>query len=157
MPCSLIGGKGCYFECTSNQLAKAYEISTYLEDRITHDAMNVPHVFRELFIHCGEVSEVGAIPLRACIMEIFQNWSNLGFTGRCPFSFKDEINTHKHQFNEYQAWHEVQRLALECIDTNAEGRVSPQLDITEKRRQNKELPCLCSLSEWLEKKTPRKR
>lgn len=127
-------------ELSQAKLAKAYEVSTYLEDRVAHDAMDVPRVFRELFIRCGEVSEVAVIPLRACLIEIFQNWSSLGFTGPCPFSFnKEEINTHEQQFTKYQAWHEVQRLAWECLDTNAEGWVPPQLDITEKRRQNREL------------------
>ena len=127
-------------EWSQAKLAKAYEVSTCLEDTAAYDAMNVPRVFRELFIRCGEVSEVGVIPLRECLIEIFQSWSDLGFTGQCPFSFKEEeINTHEHQFAEYQAWHEVQRLACECLDTDAEGWVAPQLDITEKRRQNKKL------------------
>ncbi|PYI02010.1 phosphotransferase enzyme family protein [Aspergillus sclerotiicarbonarius CBS 121057] len=127
-------------EWSQAKVAKAYEVSTYLEDRPAHNAMHVPRVFRELFTRCGEVSEVGIIPLRACLIEIFQNWSSLGFTGSCPFSFTaEDISTHEAQFNEYQAWHEVQRLAQECLDTDAEGWVAPQLDIAEKRRQNSEL------------------
>lgn len=127
-------------EWSQAKLAKAYEVSTYLEDRVAHEAMNVPRVFRELFVRCGEVSEVGVIPLRACLIEIFQNWSTLGFTGQCPFSFtEEEIDTHEQQFIGYQAWHEVQRLAWECLDTDAEGWVAPEVDIAEKRKQNKEL------------------
>ncbi|PGH27294.1 hypothetical protein AJ80_01004 [Polytolypa hystricis UAMH7299] len=42
-------------------------------------------------------------------------------------------------FAEYQAWNEVQQLAQECLDTDAEGWVAPQLDIAENRRLNKEL------------------
>lgn len=38
--------------------------------------MNVPGVFRELFTRCGEISEVGVIPLRVCLIEILQNWSS---------------------------------------------------------------------------------
>lgn len=76
-------------EWSQAKWAKAYEVSTCLEDTAAYDAMNVPRVFRELFIRCGEVSEVGVIPLRECLIEIFQNWSDLGFTGQCPFSFKD--------------------------------------------------------------------
>lgn len=127
-------------EWSQAKLAKAYEISTYLENRAAHNAMNVPRVLRELFIRCGEVSDVGVIPLRACLIEIFQNWSDLGFSGQCPFSFTEEdIHLHERQFIEYQAWNEVQQLAQECLDTDAEGWVAPQLDIMEKRRQNKEL------------------
>ncbi|GKZ27390.1 hypothetical protein AbraCBS73388_004497 [Aspergillus brasiliensis] len=122
------------------KLAKAYEVSTYLENRPAHIARNVPRVFRELFNRCGEVSEVGVIPLYASLIEIFQNWSDLGFTGPCPFSFTEEdIETHERQFAEYQVWHDVQRLAQECLDTDAEGWISPELDIEEKRRQNREL------------------
>ncbi|RAL04249.1 uncharacterized protein BO80DRAFT_422605 [Aspergillus ibericus CBS 121593] len=127
-------------EWSQAKMAKAYEISTYLEDRPAHNARHVRRVFRELFTRCGEVSEVGIIPLRACLIEIFQNWSSLGFTGTCPFTFTaEDIATHEAQIPEYQAWHEAQRLAQDCLDTDAEGWVAPQLDFAEKRRQNREL------------------
>ncbi|PYH73234.1 uncharacterized protein BO88DRAFT_421641 [Aspergillus vadensis CBS 113365] len=127
-------------EWSQAKLAKAYEVSTYLENRPAHTARNVPRVFRELFTRCGEVSEMGVIPLRACLIEIFQNWSNLGFTGSCPYSFtEEEIQTHERQFAEYQAWHDVQHLAQECLDTDAEGWISPELNMEDKRRQNREL------------------
>jgi hypothetical protein len=122
------------------KLAKAYEVSAYLENRTAHDAMNTPRVFRELFIRCGEVSEFGVVPLRACLVEIFENWSSLGFTGNCPYSFTQaDIQKHESQFEEYQAWHKVQQLARDCLDTDAEGWVSPEMDIDKKREQNKEL------------------
>lgn len=127
-------------EWSQAKLAKAYEVATYLENRPAHIARNVPRVFREFFTRCGEVSEVGVIPLRACLIEIFQDWSYLGFTGSCPYSFsEEEIQTHERQFAGYQEWHEVQHLAQECLDTDAEGWISPELDIEEKRRQNREL------------------
>ncbi|GLA19335.1 hypothetical protein AnigIFM62618_007004 [Aspergillus niger] len=127
-------------EWSQAKLAKAYEVSTFLENRPAHIARNVPRVFRELFTRCGEVSEMGVIPLRACLIEIFQKWADLGFTGSCPFSFTEEdIKTHERQFVEYQAWHDVQHLAQECLDTDTEGWISPELDIEEKRRQNREL------------------
>lgn len=130
-------------EWSQVKLAKAYEVSTYLEDRVAHNAMNVPRVFQELFTRCGEVSEVGIVPLRACLIEIFQNWAGLGFSGTCPFSFSQaEIDMHECQFAEYKAWHEVQALAEECLDTDAEGWIAPQLDMNEKRKQNEELMAL---------------
>jgi hypothetical protein len=130
-------------EWSQVKLAKAYEVSTYLEDRAAHDALSVPRVFRELFIRCGEVSEVGIVPLRACLIEICQNWENLGFSAERPYSFSQaELDEHERQFAEYQAWYEVRMLAEECLDTDAEGWIAPQLDINEKRRQNKELMAL---------------
>ncbi|CAG8020515.1 unnamed protein product [Penicillium nalgiovense] len=126
-------------EWSQVKLAKAYEVSTCLEDKAAYNAMNFPGVFRELFTRCGEISEVGVIPLRACLIEILQNWSSLRFSGKCPYSFsQDEIDAHEHQFAEYRAWHDVQAIADECLNTDAEGWIAPQLDINEKRRQNEE-------------------
>ncbi|OBT59176.1 hypothetical protein VE04_00660 [Pseudogymnoascus sp. 24MN13] len=99
-------------------IAKAYEVSNFLENRQAHNAMNVPRVFKELFVRCGEVSEYGVIPLRTCLIEIFENWIPLGFTGVCPA---------------------VQELAKTCLDTDAEEWIPPELDFEEKQRQNKEL------------------
>lgn len=127
-------------EWEQDKLAKAYEVATYLENRPAYTVMNVPRVFRELFIRCGEISEVGVVPLRECLIEIFQSWSNLGFTRDCPFSFtEEEIEAHECQFADYQDWHQVQALARECLDTDAEGWISPHLDFENKRKPNKQL------------------
>ncbi|KAI1961963.1 hypothetical protein LOZ58_003041 [Ophidiomyces ophidiicola] len=127
-------------EWSQVKLAKAYEISSLLENKPAHRAMNVPRVFRELFLRCGEVSEIGVLPLRACLMEHFQNWSDLGFSVECPLSFtQEQVDTHDRQFSEYQGWYKIQALARECLDTDAEGWVAPGLDVNEKRMQNEEL------------------
>lgn len=102
--------------------------------------MNVPRVFRELFLRYGEVSEIGVLPLCACLIELFQNWSDFGFSGECPLSFtQEQIDMHDRQFSEYQAWYKIQALAQECLGTDAEGWVAPGLDVNEKRTQNEEL------------------
>ncbi|KAK6810705.1 hypothetical protein RU639_013517 [Aspergillus parasiticus] len=139
-------------EWSQSKLAKGYEVATLLENKRAYSAMDIPRVFRETFVRCSEISEVGAIPLRECLIEIQRNWLNLGFTGNCPFSFNDEeINAHEREFAEYQAWDEAQQLALECLDTDAEGWIAPQLDISEKRRQNREL-----LAMYIERKAMEK-
>lgn len=58
-------------EWNQARVAKAYEVSNRLENGSAHNAMNIPRVFKELFIRCGEVSEYGVIPLRTCLIEIF--------------------------------------------------------------------------------------
>ncbi|KAJ5480495.1 hypothetical protein N7530_006004 [Penicillium desertorum] len=52
------------------KLAKAYKISTLLKDKLTYKAINVPRVFRELFLRYREVFEIGVLPL--------QGWVALG-------------------------------------------------------------------------------
>ena len=44
-------------------LAKAYKVSNCLENTPAHDAMNIPRVFKELFVRCGEVSEYRVIQI----------------------------------------------------------------------------------------------
>ncbi|KAJ5181485.1 hypothetical protein N7449_011632 [Penicillium cf. viridicatum] len=102
--------------------------------------MNVPRVFRELFVRCGEISEMGVLPLCECPIEISQSWSNLGFSGKCQSSFtQEEIQIHGRQFAGYEDWHQVQALARECLDTDVDGWISPQLDFENKRNLNKQL------------------
>lgn len=121
--------------------AKAYEVSTYLENRAAHTARNnVSPVFQELFRRRGETAEMGVLPLRGCLIEIFQNWSQLGFEGPCPYSFTAaEMEEHDARFSEYEDWHRTRELAKRCLDTDDDGWIPPELDIVEKRRQNQEL------------------
>ncbi|KAL4808136.1 phosphotransferase enzyme family protein [Aspergillus unguis] len=122
--------------------AKAYEVSTILQNKIANKAMNIPRVFRELFIRAGEASDVasGAVPLRECLIEIFQNWADLGFTGDCPYSFsKEEISMHEQEFADYREWNDLQQAVMQALDTDAEGWVAPQVDFEMRKRQNREL------------------
>ncbi|KAJ5883527.1 uncharacterized protein N7473_010413 [Penicillium subrubescens] len=113
--------------------AKAYEISAFLENRKAHDAMNVPHVFRELFTRCAGVSEVGIVPLHA-YPKIGRTLGSLGIA-----RFQEELEKHQCHFAECRAWQEARALAEECLDTDAEGWITPQLDLTEKRKENEKL------------------
>ncbi|KAK1147969.1 hypothetical protein N8T08_000485 [Aspergillus melleus] len=123
-----------------SKMSKAYEVSTFLENRPAYHAMYVPRVFRELFIRAGDVSTVGIVPLRGCLIEIFRNWSYLGMTGQCPYSFSpEETSAHGEQFERYTKWNEAQQLAMEALDTDADGWISPHVDFELRRRQNREL------------------
>ncbi|KAL2060796.1 hypothetical protein VTL71DRAFT_8848 [Oculimacula yallundae] len=119
---------------------KAYETRMYLENRDAYNAMNVPRVFRELFIRCGEVFEEGAEPLRACLIEISQSWEQLKLPGTCPFSFSpNEINAHNVSFKEYEEFQRVRKFALGYLGTDSEGWIAPSMDFDEKQAQNKAL------------------
>lgn len=75
---------------------KAYEVRSFLDNQDAYDAMNIPRIFRELFIRCGETWEEGSAPLRACLVEISNSWHELGLPGDCPFIFEEEY-TRKHE------------------------------------------------------------
>ena len=88
--------------------AKAYEVSSHINNQDASHAMHLPRVFQELFIQCGETWEEGIVPLRACLIEIFQTWEELGPPGYCPLAFLDgEIQMHELEFEEYRACHEM--------------------------------------------------
>jgi len=119
---------------------KAYETSTFLKNRDAYHAMNVPRVFRELFVRCGELFEEGVEPLRACLIEIYQSWEQLKLPGTCPFSFTpEEISAHGAAFKEYEELHRVQKFAMEFLDTDLEGWIAPSMNFEEKHAQNKVL------------------
>lgn len=64
----------------------------------------------------------------------------MGFSGEYPLSFtEEEIQIHERQFAGYEDWHQVQALAQECLDIDADGWISPQFDFEKKRKLNKQL------------------
>jgi hypothetical protein len=120
--------------------AKLYEAGSYLNDHAAYEAMNVPSVFWKLFVRCGEIWEVGCVPLRECLIEIFLSWAELGLPGTPPFSFReDEIRTHISQFKEYEECGIVRDFAKEYLDTYGDGWIPPEADFAEYCVQNKKL------------------
>lgn len=130
---------------------KAYEVSNYLNDKDAHHAMNVPRVFRELFVRCGDTWEEGCVPLRACLIEIFQTWQALRLSGDCPFTFtEDVIQAHELEFEKYQDWHSVQEFAKEYLDTDLEAGFHRQQTLLRSLSRTRPFSS-CFLIEWLER------
>jgi hypothetical protein len=122
------------------KMSKFYELSTANQHRGAHHAFLMPQFTRELFVRCGEVFEEGAIPLRACLIEFANAWSELGFVGECPFSFSEgDRRGHERQFREYRDFHRVQEVARTFLGTDDEGWIAPQMDFEERERMNAEL------------------
>jgi len=122
------------------KLAKVYELSSGSENNQAYKALRIPSFLRELFIRCGEVSDEGAIPLQACLIELSEAWNDLGFVGQCPVTFsEDDLQRHKQQFQEYRDYHKIHELARKILGTDFEGWITPQVDFAAKQRQNKEL------------------
>lgn len=128
------------FEHKRHLSTKAYELSSMMINEHSHHARSVPRVIRELYVRCGEVWEMGATALEACLVEVLENWEELDISGECQVGFsEDEIARHKMDFKDYKRGFEVQTFAQECLDTDAEGWIPPVADVDEKRKQNKEL------------------
>lgn len=102
--------------------------------------MNIPSVFRELFIRCGEAWDTGCVPLRACLIELSSSWRELELSDGCPVSFTgEEFASHEMQFKEYDEWHKAREFAKEYLGTDDEGWIPPEANFAEICAQNKEL------------------
>jgi hypothetical protein len=128
------------FKFEEINLAKGYEISSRLSNKPGYEAMTLPCVFKELFIRTGEVYEEGSIALRECLLEIRSKWSELGFSGSCPYSFSDaEVTRHQEQFAVYQERQDLRKVLTDALCTDAEGWISPELDFDQIKARNREL------------------
>lgn len=120
--------------------AKAYEISTGRYSSDLYDALHVPPILKELFARGRDTSSDGIVPLRSCLIRLFQEWDEVGLPGACPVHFTEQqIAQHYKERIEYDDWHTLQETAKSALDTDAEGWISPEIDWGEKQRQNKQL------------------
>lgn len=123
-----------------HMLAKGYELSAGLRNDRAYKALQMPRFLRELFIRCGEASVEGIVPLRACLIDVCNNWHEMDFVGDYTFSFTEQdLQNHAQDFDKYRNFHKVQELAKALLNTDSEGWISPQLDFSMKQEQNQTL------------------
>jgi hypothetical protein len=128
------------FKFKQAKLAKAYELTSGYENNQAYKALRIPSFVRDLFVRCGEVSEEGVVPLRACLIELSKVWYDLGFTGPYPVEFSEaELQRHEQQFEAYRNFHGIQELARKILGTDVEGWIAPQIDFTAKQQQSQKL------------------
>ncbi|KAI4927821.1 hypothetical protein J4E85_006333 [Alternaria conjuncta] len=120
--------------------AKVYEVSTAATNMRVWRCLLISSFLRELFTRCGEVSEEGEIPLRACLLQVVDLWDEIGFEGECPLNFSEEdVQRLEQQFEKYSNYHKVHEFARGILNADFEGWINPMLDFPAKQQQNKEL------------------
>ncbi|KAM5435762.1 hypothetical protein MferCBS31731_006211 [Microsporum ferrugineum] len=119
-------------------ITKSYELRSSLLNKDVYRSLNLPPVFLEIFVRCGEAGDEGTIGLRACLAELYKSWASLGFIGECPIAFTtEELLRIEHEFKEYRDWYDIQEFARSYLDTDSDGWISPELDIVEVQQRNK--------------------
>ena len=122
------------------KLAKVYELSSGVENTRAYKALWIPLYVRELFTRGGEVSEEGEIRLRACLVEMYKVWRDLGFTAPCPIHFsEDDLQRHEQQFDTHRNFHAVHDFAQKILGSDFEGWIAPEFDFEAKKRENEDL------------------
>lgn len=121
--------------------AKAYEVSSFLNNRQAWQGMQLTPELKEIFRRCGETWDEGIIPFREVMIEIFLHQESLGLaSGTSPLYFTDEqIARHKQEFTIYKEWHDMREFAKEMLDTDDEGWVAPERELDELKSRNKML------------------
>ncbi|KAL9027983.1 MAG: hypothetical protein Q9196_003584 [Gyalolechia fulgens] len=121
--------------------AKFYELTTCATNFDTYVAKwHLNGSFREFFTRIGDTWDDGIVPLRACLLTITRDWTQLGFPDPCPIQFSTtEIESQEHQSAEYNEFQDVRALAKKCLQTDDEGWIAPQLDIFDRQAANKAL------------------
>lgn len=129
------------YEWREARATKAYEVRMFIDNGNAYKAMvDVPRVFKELFVRSGEVWEEGCVPLRECLIEVSRSWKDMQIPGEPLIVFTEkEILDHEKKFKEYEKWHAVRSFARQYLSTDFEGWISPELDFGEKIEQNREL------------------
>ncbi|EGP91121.1 uncharacterized protein MYCGRDRAFT_65675 [Zymoseptoria tritici IPO323] len=121
-------------------MARAYEAAFGIKSPQVCNALLLPSYLKDFFERCGEVSEEGATPLRACLIELAKDWEELGCAGKCPVAFTvDDLARHELEFKDYSMYHDLQAMARKCLGTDSEGWLAPAVNIHVKRQQNKDL------------------
>jgi hypothetical protein len=103
--------------------AKADEVASFLNNRKSWQAMQVPSPLKELFRRCGDTWDEGIMPLREILIEIFLSQESLGFpSGSLPLHFTDEqIAHHRKDYEVYEECHQIRKFAKEMLDTDDDG------------------------------------
>ena len=129
------------YQLQQAKLAKGWEMSTMGHNTHAYKALYMPSYVRELFLRAAEVGEEGEVPLRARLIELAEEWNELGLAAQCSIRFNGEgLEKHERLFQEWKGYHDVQRFARKALGTDLEGWVGPYRDFEGVKRANERLP-----------------
>lgn len=102
---------------------KIYEMYTLMNNRDAYDALGVDRRLWEVFARCSQTAE-SVIPLRANLIRIAEDWSQLDLPGECPFSFTEvELQEHGESMKLHEDRIYLQTLIRDQLDTDDDGWV----------------------------------
>lgn len=129
---------------TSSSTEEARQEVKCFEAAMLESRMGLPEpdlAVRNFFTLPPDTHRDGILPLRDCLVKIFQNWNiRLGIRRECPFHFSDEeITAHERQLVEYQDWLCLRQYTLEFLQANDTGWVSQNVDFEQSKTRYDQL------------------
>jgi hypothetical protein len=83
--------------------SKYYKMSSLAHNQQVYNAMKLDRRLWEPFTYCQLFSHGNLVPLRHCLIRLYQDWSSLGLPGNCPFSISEnELQRHQEQKLKYE-------------------------------------------------------
>lgn len=127
---------------TQALMTKCYEaalVKSHMESYLALTETDV--ALRQLFTSCPYTFREGVVPLRDCLVRIYQHWSQLGLEDeKCPYQFSDdEIARHERELKDYRDWLHLRNCMLEMLQANEGGWVSPKVNFSEAQRRHDKL------------------
>lgn len=92
---------------------------------------------RKLFTLCTDTYRDGILPVRDCLVKLFQYWKQLGLSKECPYHFSAaEIAQHERQWTEFQDWLTLRESTHELLKSNDGGWIPPGVDFEEAKNRH---------------------
>lgn len=104
--------------------AQAYDVIMKLSGERLRSARELPEAITRLFRICLIPWTAGATAIRAELIGLHRDWSELGFQGQCPYTPTEaEVRTHESLFEELETAQTVRTMVMQMLGTNADGYV----------------------------------
>ncbi|RHZ63822.1 hypothetical protein CDV55_106457 [Aspergillus turcosus] len=122
-------------------LAKCYEAALAKNHLQSYLAFTrVDPAIRHLFTFCENTSKDGIIPLRDSLVQISENWGQMGLPHNCPCQLsKDELSKHTFELARYKDGHKLKSYTQELLHSDDDGWVPPHLDFDMVKARHAEL------------------
>ncbi|BCR90150.1 uncharacterized protein ACHE_60036A [Aspergillus chevalieri] len=92
---------------------------------------------RKLFTLCSDTYRDGILPIRDCLVKLFQYWKQLGLSKECPYHFSTaEIAQHERQWTEYQDWLTLRESTHGLLKSNDGGWIPPGVNFEETKNKH---------------------
>lgn len=119
---------------------KCYEAALVKSHREPYLDLPEHVAVRRLFTLCPITYQDGILPVRDCLVKLFQYWGRLGLSKNCPYHFSaTEIAQHEKQWAEYQEWLKLREQTHDMLKSNDGGWIPPGVDFEETKSKHQML------------------
>lgn len=119
---------------------KCYEAALVKSHREPYLDLPEHVAVRRLFTLCPITYQDGILPVRDCLVKLFQYWGRLGLFKNCPYHFSaTEIAQHEKQWAEYQEWLKLREQTHDMLKSNDGGWIPPGVDFEETKSKHQML------------------